>query len=441
MSRRWWVLLLLLLLLLSGSGVQAQAPERVETFVYGINAAAPDGVIGTFAPPTIETIYLLAGQTSVLSPRRTLVYFWPITNEYRAAWSSLNEPVEGTLEIVQNGRQVGALEQVEYTIHFGAGEGAPKPVLYLGAAALEANRRFEAEREAYRQAVLAYEKARTAWLDVAREGQSRRADGEEVAIPPPPEPPPPLNTFSTGINRGYPVALAPGTYDIRVRLADGRIEPKSVRRLVVFAPRRTAVGYTVVPESRWTTPEELTDLADVVLGQRGSVLYLKPHVIREYPTLPYEYLLNPQYPGDARGPEWRWVAGEALDEGIMEIVRGGKAIERVPLTPYRVRQIPGAALGYEILPFDPNDPGAPRNPDFAAYRITLSDEVPAYEVRLVSNEGRVLLGSQRQVRVLSPVDLRLLLLLPLIPILLGWLVITLRRKRTAPVRVFSIIRG
>lgn len=438
MSRRWYYpVLLLLVLLLSRSTVEAQAPERVEAFVYGINAAAPDGVIGTFAPPTVETIYLLADQTSVLSPRRTLVYFWPITNEYRAAWSGLNESVEGTLEIVQNGRQVRALEQVDYTIHFGAGEGAPKPELYLGAAALEANRRFEVEREAYRQAVLAYERARAAWLEVLREGQGRRAEGDEVAIPPPPEPPPPLNTFSTGLNRGYPVALAPGTYDIRVRLADGSIQPESVRRLAVFAPRRTAVGYTVVPESRWTMPEELTDLADVILGERGSVLYLKPHVVREYPALPYEYLLNPQYPGDARGPEWRWVAGETLGEGIMEVVSGGRVIERVPLTPYRVRQIPGAALGYEILPFDPSDPGARRTPDFAAYRLTLSDELSAYEVRLVSNEGRVLLGSQRQVRVLSPVDLRLLLLLPLIPVLLGAVVITLRRKQMVPVRVVA----
>lgn len=438
MNRRWWFsALLLLMLLLSRSAVQAQAPKRVAAFVYGINAAAPDGVIGTFAPPTVESIYLLAGHTSVLSPRQTLVYFWPITNEYRAAWSEMNETIEGTLEISQNGRRVSALEQVDYTIHFGAGEGAPKPQLYLGAAAAEANQRFEAERNAYQQAVLAFEKAQAAWQTMLREGQTRRESGSQVEIPPPPEPPPPLNVFSTGLNRGYPVNLSPGSYDIQLRLADGSIQPGSARRLVVFAPRRTAVGYTVIPESRWTTPEELTDLADVILGEPGSVLYLKPHVIREYPALPYEYLLNPQYPGDVQGPEWRWVAGEPINEGTLEVVSGGRVTERVPLVPYRVKQIPGAALGYEILPFDPNDPGAPRDPDFAAYRIVLSDQLPAYEMRVVSNEGQVLLGSQRQTRVLPRVDLRLLLLLPAIPLVLGWLVMTLRRKQTSPVQVVA----
>lgn len=430
--RRLWWFLAILLVLPSGV-VHAQAPPKEEAFVYGVNAAAPDGVIGTFAPPAVETIYLLADQTSVLSPRRTLVYFWPITNEYRAAWSEMNEVVEGTLEISQGGRRMATLEQETYTIHFYTGERAPRPTLYLGDEAVAANQQFEAEREAYRRAVYDYQERYREWQEQLRELQARRESGENVEVPPPPEQPEPLDLFSTGLNRGYPISLPPGEYDIHLRLPDGSIQPGSARHLVVFAARRTAVGYTVIPESRWTTPEELADLSDIILGTSGT-LYLQPHVIREYPALAYEYLLNPQYPGDARGTEWRWVLGEPIDEGTMEVIRNGEVVERVTLAPFQVKQVPGATLGYEILPYRPDEPNAPRRPDFVAYRISLSEDASAYEVRLVSPEGRILAGSLRQVRHLPQTDLRLFLTLPLVPLVLGALVIERRRRQTMKLR-------
>ena len=66
----------------------AQSTEAQPAFVYGINAAVPGSFVGTFAPGD-EAIYLLAGEVSVLSPRMTGIYFWPITNEYRADWRAL----------------------------------------------------------------------------------------------------------------------------------------------------------------------------------------------------------------------------------------------------------------------------------------------------------------------------------------------------------------
>ena len=85
---------LILLLLLTPYLASAQAPEQTEAFVYGINAAVPEAVVGTFAPPVVDHIFLLTGQTSILSPRRTMIYYWPITNEYRASWSRRTMPVD-----------------------------------------------------------------------------------------------------------------------------------------------------------------------------------------------------------------------------------------------------------------------------------------------------------------------------------------------------------
>jgi hypothetical protein len=89
---------------------RAQTTETQRALVYGINAAIPDNFVGTFAPPSAGTIYLLAGDTSVISPRYTEIYFWPITNEYRANWHTLNDPAPGVLEISREGKVVAELE-------------------------------------------------------------------------------------------------------------------------------------------------------------------------------------------------------------------------------------------------------------------------------------------------------------------------------------------
>lgn len=409
--------------------VFAQAPEQTEAFVYGINAAIPGAVIGTFAPPIVGEIYLMADDTSILSPRRTRVYYWPITNEYRAAWSQLNEQVDGVLEVLQGGQLVATYEQMPYTIHFSAGEGAAKPQLFIGDEAFKANDRFLADQMAYRQATEDYQVAREEWLEAARQAQARGEDSTD--LPPSPIAPKPFNTFSTGLNSGYPVDLEEGTYQIQTRLEDGTILPESKRDLVVFAPRRTAVGYEVVPEARWTFPEELNDLSDAILGEDDTVLYLKPHIVREYPAIAYERLQDPQSASDASRSEWTWVSGETLDEGILEIVQNGEVERRIPLESYFVKQVPGKEFGYEILPYDPNNPDLTPRVDFTGYRVKLSADQPAYEVRLRSLDDELLLGSDREVRVVQPVSLPALLLISSLPLAFGAVLILWRRRRTA----------
>jgi hypothetical protein len=413
------------LLLPAGEAVRAQETDRTEAFVYGINAAVYETVVGTFAPPSVESIYLLAGQTSVLSPRETLVYYWPITNDYRAAWSQLNELVDGELEILSAGRSVDTLPLTSYTVHFTVGETGRRPSLYLGAEAEAAHRQFMADRDAHQQATLDYQRELEEWRG--------RDDRETVPVPTPPES---LEVFTTGLNRGFPIDLEPGRYEIRHRLSDGSIQPHSERELVVIEPRRTGIGYTVRPETRWTTPEELGDPSDAVLGSRDSVLYLEPYLVREFETLDYERLVDPQYAGGEQGSRWRWVIGETLDEGALEVVNAGQVVERIPLIPYRVRQIPGSELGYEIMPHD--ETAEPfRRPEFSAYRIELDSEFPAYQVRLVSSDGRVIPGSEREVRVIASTDLRPLLLVAGVPIAAGALVLALRRRRSTPVHLVA----
>ncbi len=430
----FWVLALGIALLLLGAGrVGAQGPEQTEAFVYGINASIAGTVLGTFAPPSVERLYLLAGQPNVLSPRRTLVYFWPISNEFRAAWSQMNEEVEGTLEVTQGERPVASVEAQPYTVQFtaGGGEMGPHPQIFVGEEATEAERLFQEGRAAHEAAMRAYQSAHDEWLAKARVAQE---EGTTATLPPAPEPPPAYEVYSTGLRSGYLIDLPAGSYQIQTRLPDGTIAAESTRELEIFGARRTAVGYKVIPESRWTFPEQLNDLSDMILGAAGSTLYLQPEIIREYPRTAYARLQNPQERGGESGAEWEWVSGEALDEGQLEIVRNGQVVEQQSLTPYYVVQVPGREFGYEIRPYDAAAAAARQNVDFSAYRIVLDEKTPAYSVRLRSPENTVLVGSERAVRVAPPASRGLLGLLALLPVGVGALVHLWRRGTIKPTR-------
>src|ERR687893_722912 len=135
------------------------AARRERAFVYGINAAIPGNFVGTFAPPSADAIFLLADDTSVISPRFTEIYFWPITNEFRADWSALNEPVPGVLEVVSDGRVVAELSPTDYTIHFKQEGTTTTGELFLGQAAIDAETDFRSRQEAFHQAASEYRRS------------------------------------------------------------------------------------------------------------------------------------------------------------------------------------------------------------------------------------------------------------------------------------------
>lgn len=422
--RSRWGLLLSLLVLVMPVLVFAQATDRQDTFVYGINAAIPDAVMGTFAPPIVDTIYLMAAETSILSPRITSVYYWPITNDYRASWNVLNEVVEGKLEIMRGLQTVATIEQTTYTIHFHQGQGSTnKPTLYIGSEAEDAYAQFQAEQLAYREALVAYEEARLAWLDAAREAQQQGVPPDE--FPPAPTEPSPFNTYSTGLNRGFPVKLDAGNYRMHTKAPDGTIVPGSEMRLVVFSPRRIGIGYEVIPEQRWTFPENSNDLEGAILGAENTAVYLKPFVTREYPALAYTRLQDPQDASVTQTDQWTWVAGEPIEGATLEMVSGGRVLGQAPQQAYTVKQTPGGEFGYEILEYNANTPDITPRIDFVGYRLPLANDNRSFAVQLRSSDGTVLLGSNRAVRVAgrnSPILLGLISLLPLIAgaAILGW---------------------
>jgi len=420
-------LMLALLVLAFSEPVQAQIPEAEEAFVYGINATTEGEVFGTFSPPQVEEIYILAGRVSVLSPRRTRVFFWPITKEYRAAWSQLNEPLEGVLEIMQRDRVIATVAREPYTVHFKA-VGATMGQLYIGNEAVAAEAQFLESRDSYQQAMDDYRLEHEEWLVQARAVQQQELAQKQLT--PEPQRPPTMEVYTVGIHQGFPVVLEPGDYHIHMRQPDGEVANGSQRTLRVFEPRRSVIGYEVIPEQRWTFPEQANAVTDVILAKAGSVVYLRPRLVREYPAQAYERLRNAQYAGNAGG-EWRWVAverDEAFTNTILEIVRGGVVVERVAKESFFVSQAFDQELGYEILPFDPRTPDLTPRVDIDGYRIKLQQGRDSFSVRLKPQAGLPLANSTRQVRVMPDGLPPILVPTALFAFALGLAPLVLRRR-------------
>ena len=97
--------------------------------------------------------------------------------------------------------------------------------------------------------------------------------------------------------------------------------------------------------------------------------------------------------------------------------------------PFFVEQLPGAALGYRIVPFDPAK-HQDRQPSLRAFRIPIAPERPVLRVRVLDRDGRPLPSSERQVRIVAPsARARLALLLASMPLLVMAAVLVLRSRR------------
>ena len=115
-----FIALALLLALSSFSGASAQdgddADDSVRELVFHVNIFNGLGWQGVFHPQSTDTIYVLAGRNNTLTPRYTMVYFWTITQRYKADYGELNEVIDSRLEIRKGGRQIAVLDLEDYVI-------------------------------------------------------------------------------------------------------------------------------------------------------------------------------------------------------------------------------------------------------------------------------------------------------------------------------------
>jgi hypothetical protein len=418
---------------LSVSTALAQEPAREQAFVYGLtnyNGAVYESAL---VPPSVDTIYLLAGRENVIAPRETLVYFWPITNQYLADWEKLNQLVDGSLEVFQNGQLIATLPLSPYVIQYDVNDPEGTLAMYTGDEAEMRRMEWQSRLDEYQAALVAYYRALGDYDALIAKLSKESPNG---VIPPDklpvrPEPPRRPPVLSTAPAQGFVMDLPKGVYEVQVRRADGTIQPNSKKRVVIFEKQNDGTAYSVVPSTRWNLPEQSDEPDSVIYASPGTTLYLQAFKAGLYNDYEYSHMLNPQ--DQASQPDrGKWVSFDPETKPRMRITGNGQVIQEIESQPYLVRQISGGGLGYEVVPFDP---ATMENPTFNGYTIPLSTPGEEYSVELVDENGAPLPGSQRRVIAINEERSLWPYALSALPLVVGVGVIAWRRRQARTIQV------
>ena len=295
----------------------------------------------------------------------------------------------------------------------------------MGGAAQRKYGEWEEALRLYRLDVSEYYEASRNWrTDLTERVQSGEVTSEDDVLVSQPMRPADFLYSSTKVFRGVPLNLPPGEYDIQMRNDAGKIVADSVKKLVVFQSDRVGVGYTVIPEDKWTTPEQTYNPNEMLYVRSNNTLYLDPFFESEYNEQYFTHLEAPQAPNFVNS-DWKWVKEENFkisdssrwrrsedatdvtfigerrpgrhinDEGIayaMQVFERDMLQNPIEFEDYMVRQNPGKALGYEILEaMEGLSQGMrDRSPDFSAFEIIVRRSIQDLEVNLQGDDGAIL---------------------------------------------------
>jgi len=427
--RRLVVLLTLAAALWAGPA-PAQSPPREEQAVLW--PLVTDGVEyrRVAYPRQVDTVRVLADTPIVFDARRSQVYFWPLTREYLADFTALNEPLAGTLEIVSPNGDVRRITPRRYTVWHPNGVAAGRSELLFDEVAQEAFETYVREARAAAEAARAFEQRRAEHVASAQ-AWLRQAAARVQPLPPPPaefteDEPPAYRAYATEIEAAPVVSLPAGEYRVRWRGADGTLVPGSERRVVSFAPRRQAIGYRILPESRWTQSEATYNPGEALYVGDETAFYLQPIAVEEYNASLHARLHRPQTL-EAPDPALHvWVPRGAVGGARLALWSDGRQPQVIAERSYRVVQAGGATLGYSIAPFEAT--ASSPEPDFVAMRLT-PDAGRISHLSLIDGDGSEIPNSRREIRPVRMAAAPLVYAPAVIPLLL---LVVLRLRRTWP---------
>ena len=418
---------LVLTVLIIGNA-HAQAPVMEEQMVYRLRLFNGRGYQTSFCPASEETIYVIANSDNVLESRMTLVYYWPMTRRYESGFKTLNEPVDGAIELLQGETVSERLHPRTYAFSLAKGWYAENSEIFLDKNAIRQYEQYQLALKNYTEQLKIYRAQKEAYHRQMEEffATTRRPQEPEknsmrdipVQVPKEPEFPEGPEFFVQPPEQAFIINLPAGTYRMRLRAPDGTIVEESEKKLVSFTHRRSGqVGYEIISAKRWTMPEISGDTGEVIYLQGKNTLYFRPYLQTEYNHLYYAKLLDPQNDGFA--DMWRWVNIKQIKKGRIQLVKDGRVVASIEERPYHVQQIPGPELGYTIIDYD-QEKSEDRAPSLVGYRAELQLDKGAYHMRLVGEAGKVISGSIRELRAIEVADTWKLHLAVLILPLLVW---------------------
>jgi len=405
-------------------GVAQSTPEKHEEIVYSGDIFNSQGYSGQFFPQGEATIFVIADTPNVLVPINTLVYWWPISQEYKADWETLYEPLTGTLEI---GDQ--QFETTQYSLKYSGGYDSARTSLLFGddaaqqhAAYLQAIAEYNAAARDYVIDRTNFETELVEWGRAVDEARAKDAPTDMIPVPKQPTPPTQPTIIVTEPTQGIAFQMPEGEFQMRLRDEAGAIVPGSERRLVAFSPRREGIAYNVIAASKYTVPETSTDPNDTIFVSGDQALYIQPALEKEYDNYYAAKLMNSQERSvqDRRGV-WAWLPSGEFSGNELTMAVDSSAPQTLEKQTWYVKQAPGAALGYEILPYDASVVG--QTTTFDAFQI-----IPESGVIKIAAPGHS--GSAREIRVVRTASSNLLLAVALLPLAGGAAWLGYRRWRT-----------
>jgi len=416
-----------------------QVPILREQFVYSLNLFNGSGYTQGFAPRSVDTLYMIANENNALVGKFTNVYFWPITGRYIGAFRTLNEDVEGKLEILKEGETIQTREKEFYTLYYPQGTLSDNFKMIMGEEAEARMNEYRKVLEDYNKEMDSYNKAvkelRERQKAVFEKMKEKKERGEKIDLKdlhpeeyreiPQPESP---KIYTSGLFSDYIINLPEGTYEIQIRAKDGTIVEDSRKKLVVFSAQRRGegVGYELIPGSRWTQELNWDDPNKIIYVAGGNTFYLRSFLADEYNELRYRKVVDPQNEG---APErWMWVHVQPLTNVKIVLSEEGKTLEKINRIPYFVKQIPGPELGYEILDYQKEIDPKGYGPSFEGYKLMISSsEGGPLEIFAETQDGKVLKGSHRKIIRVEKEKSDLLYGVAVFPLVVG-AVIFIRRK-------------
>jgi hypothetical protein len=432
-----------LLLLVCSVMLFADVPVREEQFVYSILAFNGKDYAGTFARQEADTIYLVADVDNFITVRNVFVYFWPITQDWKTDTSTLNIPFEGTLELSGREAEPERLGMTPYTYYNIRGEYELNWKVAKEAEADAAWQHYQGLMDAYWQSISQYYEKRamyeamlnqltitiTKMRDEGKDVTSLIETLQELKAPPEPQYPTEYIVPPVPIQNAFILNLPVGEYRIRFYSEDGQILEGSERKIVAFEKRRAeAIGLEVIPGDKWTRPVESKTPSSVLYIDGSTDLYLRPFFQQEYNDLFYEKMRK----NDAKGNPnlMKWVRIQQVPRARVEVTRPSSESQMVLEEPFYVEQVKGAALGYQIVPFDPQGKHKDREPSLQAFHVPVSKDQRVIRLRVQDKDGQYLSSSERQIRVITPSRIGIVsLILAAVPLIVMIIVMTRRSRR------------
>lgn len=411
---------MLILLVLASSLALAAPPKRVKQPVWSLSLYDGRSYTSTMAPRAINKVYMLANTTNVIEVLETEIYWWDITQEYMADWEKLRKPIAGKLEVRKNGKVYKTFQKVRYSFEYSQGMYQAGRLL-TGKAADDASRRYQKRVERYWNDYMEYSKKQAAYEQAMEEFM---ADPKGKTAPQQPKQPQGPNFYVTDAADGFLVELPVGTYQVRLVNNKGKVIAGTEKTVDVWKPHRHGVGYVARPESKWTMQRESTDPGENLYAQGKETVYFSAFSQSQFNEYKYVKLSKLEQPGSGKGSQYvyKWRAmGTVPDDYTMEILYRGKLLKMAHLEPFSVEQIPGSALGYNIIKAK-----EPEDAAFYAYKVPVQKQ-GTYTLRIRDGKGKIVPGSIRTLQSIPKVNPWPLYILALLPII--WGIYNINRKK------------